>query len=168
MNSPKAESSSSATAAPYAYRKLAVSGADFEALRDLIDVLLQADGGCPWDKEQTLASLCQLFPMEVAEVREAVQNGDRAQIFEELGDCLMLLLLLLAKAQNLPPDAGGAAPWDAAKALELVREKIVRRHTWIFGADKAASPADVEKLWELNKRREKSAGSDGGAAGGRP
>ncbi|HTL51350.1 MAG TPA: MazG nucleotide pyrophosphohydrolase domain-containing protein, partial [Planctomycetota bacterium] len=103
-----------------------------------------------------------LFPMEVAEVREAALNGDRERVFEELGDCFMLLLLLLAKAQNGEP---GAGPIDAAEALKRVGEKIISRHTWIFGDDKAASPEEVERLWEVNKRREK-AGDKNSAAGG--
>ncbi|MGH7144590.1 MAG: MazG nucleotide pyrophosphohydrolase domain-containing protein [Planctomycetota bacterium] len=193
-----------AAAPAYRYTKLAVSGADFEALRDLIDTLLSEPGGCPWDKAQSLQSLLQLFPMEVAEVREAAQNGDREAVFDELGDCFMLLLLLLAKAQNLPaavapetapstvtasptyqaaaallvgaeteppvPAAQAAAApadatWEARKALDLVCEKIVRRHTWIFGADQAASPAEVEKLWEQNKQREKMSAPPNASAG---
>lgn len=163
LNNPPRPPAPASAENPYRYRPLAVSGADFEALRDLIDTLLAETGGCPWDKEQSLQSLLQLFPMEVAEVREAAQNGDRTRVMDELGDCFMLLLLLLAKAQNTP-GADGSAPTDARQAIDLVRAKIISRHTWIFGADTAASPEEVERLWEQNKQREKAAEAGSGTA----
>jgi MazG family protein len=129
---------------------------------------LRAPGGCPWDREQTLATIRKYTVEEVYEVIDAIDREHWEDLREELGD---LLLQVLFYAQ-IARDEGKFTIFDV---LETLNRKLVRRHPHVFGevaaaaagnqADvgkvAAANPAEVLRNWDAIKRAEKQTGSDG-------
>ena len=134
---------------PIPHRPMELDGGAFETLAATIDKLLDDASGCPWDRKQTFADLIPQIVEEVGELDEALQAGDADHALDEAGDVLMCMFLVLAKMR----DRWDCPPGDAARKAV---EKIVRRHTWIFGEDagKVRTPEDAERLWAVNKRRE--------------
>ncbi len=125
---------------------------------------LRSPGGCPWDAEQDHDSLRQYLVEETFELLEAIEDGDRAAMREELGD---VLLQVLFHARVAAEDAEDPFDIDAV-ATELVA-KLVSRHPHVFeGHDPAVHDATSqqhrwEELKQVEKRRESSV--DGVALG---
>ncbi|GIG28913.1 MazG family protein [Cellulomonas marina] len=122
---------------------------------------LRSPGGCPWDAQQTHASLLTYLVEEAHEVVEAVERPggvDRAGLREELGDVLLQVLFHARIAAEDPDD-----PFDVGDVAEGLADKLVRRHPHVFGgAD--GSPAEpglgadgVLARWDDLKRAEKPA-----------
>src|SRR5437868_14400231 len=99
-------------------------GSAFEGLVALI-ARLRAPGGCPWDREQTHASLKPMTIEEAYEVVEAIDDGDDGELAAELGD---LLLQVVFHAQ-IASDEGR---FTIADVIRIVSEKMVRRHPHVF------------------------------------
>ncbi|HEX8867304.1 MAG TPA: MazG family protein [Lentzea sp.] len=136
------------------------------ALLDAAAVMhrLRSPGGCPWDAEQDHLSLRQYLLEETFELLEAIEDGDRAAMREELGDVLLQVLFHARVAAEDPAD-----PFDIdAVASDLVA-KLVGRHPHVFeGHDPAVHDATSqqhrwEELKQVEKRRESSV--DGVALG---
>jgi TPR repeat protein/NTP pyrophosphatase (non-canonical NTP hydrolase) len=105
--------------------------------------------GCPWDRKQTLESLRSSLCGECAEVVEAIDLGDRANLCEELGDLLMNVTFLAVIAEE-----EGAFDWS--KVCQDVIEKMVRRHEHVFGTSKPTESAEeVIDRWQKIKSAEK-------------
>jgi len=119
-------------------------------LGPLVDVMarLRSPGGCPWDIEQTHASLRRYMIEEVYEVLEAVEMADDACLCEELGD---LLLQIVFHAQI----AAERGAFSIADVVERVAGKLVHRHPHVFGDVIVRSADDVVVNWEKIKAREK-------------
>jgi tetrapyrrole methylase family protein/MazG family protein/ATP diphosphatase len=117
--------------------------------------VLREPGGCPWDREQTVATMTPYLQEETFEVVEAVASGEGAAFREELGD-LMFLVLFLAEAGG---DDGLGSLEEVAQA---VVDKLVRRHPHVFGDGGAIGAQGALQQWEDLKRREKetSAGDE--------
>ena len=111
---------------------------------------LRGPGGCPWDREQTHASLRAALLEEAHEVIAAIDNRDDANLREELGD---LLLQSVFHAQ-LAAEEGRFTFDDVAREIAT---KLVRRHPHVFAADHCADSAAVLQRWEEIKRAEKGA-----------
>ncbi len=109
---------------------------------------LRGPGGCPWDREQTHASLRAGLIEEAHEVVAAIDQGDDANLREELGD---LLLQSVFHAQ-LAAEEGRFTFDDVAREIAT---KLVRRHPHVFAADHCADSAAVLQRWEEIKRTEK-------------
>jgi len=123
------------------------------AIDDLIATTarLRAPDGCPWDRAQTHRTLCDCLVEEVAEVLEAIDRDDVANLREELGDLLFHVVLHAQMAS----EAGRFAFEDVARE---VNEKMVRRHPHVFGdGAKLGDPEAVIRQWEQIKREEKGA-----------
>ncbi len=118
---------------------------------------LRAPDGCPWDREQTHASLKPFLVEECAEVLDAVDDGDAAAIREELGDVLMHIVF---HAQI----AAEAGRFDLQDVARVAVEKMRRRHPHVFGEATAADAAAVAGLWEQIKAREKGQATQVGPA----
>src|SRR5437870_13513400 len=99
-----------------------------EAFTRLVDLMarLRAPGGCPWDREQTPASLRPYLLEEVYEVLEAIDAGDAAHLRDELGD----LLLQIVFQSQLAAEAGRFTVAEVARASA---DMPVRRHPHGFG-----------------------------------
>ena len=109
---------------------------------------LRAPGGCPWDREQTHASLKPMTIEEAYEVLLAIDEGDDAELAGELGD---LLLQVVFHAQ-IATDEGR---FTIADVIRAVSDKMVRRHPHVFGEDKADTPGEVLRNWEALKAEER-------------
>jgi XTP/dITP diphosphohydrolase len=134
--------------------ELLVGSYDVQGAR-LLDVVavmdrLRSPGGCPWDAEQTHASLVPYLLEETHELIEAIESGDRAHLQEELGD---LLLQVAFQSRVAVEDAD--APFDIDDVAGVLVEKLVRRHPHVFGSVDAATPEAVEANWEAIKAAEK-------------
>ncbi len=123
----------------------------------LVEIIkrLRAPDGCPWDREQTHASIRGHLVEECAELLEAIDKRDDASMREELGDVLMHIMLHAEMA-----DEQGAFKFDDV-AREL-GDKLIRRHPHVFGDKSAADSSDVLKIWQDVKKSEKKARAVGG------
>lgn len=110
---------------------------------------LRAPDGCPWDREQTHQTLRASLIEESAEVLEAIEKGDAANLCEELGD---LLLQPIFHAQI----AAEEGRFTLDDVLNGICEKLVRRHPHVFGDVSAENSAEVLKNWEAIKKTEKA------------
>src|ERR1041385_1013429 len=108
---------------------------------------LRAPGGCPWDREQTHASLKPMLIEEAYEVLEAIDEGDDAELAGELGD---LLLQVVFHSQI----AAEEKRFTVADVAARVSEKMVRRHPHVFADDKASTSGEVLRSWEAIKAAE--------------
>jgi XTP/dITP diphosphohydrolase/tetrapyrrole methylase family protein/MazG family protein len=110
---------------------------------------LRAPDGCPWDREQTHRTICDCLVEEVAELVQAIDRNDDANLREELGD---LLFHVVMHAQ-MAAEAGKFTFDDVARE---VNEKMVRRHPHVFGDGAKLGSADaVVTQWEQIKLKEK-------------
>ncbi len=119
----------------------------FDSFKAII-ARLRAPDGCPWDRQQTHASLRANLLAECYEVLEALDEGDPAKLREELGD---LLLQIVLHAQ-IAADAGEFAIGDVIRGIS---QKIVRRHPHIFGNQRVKDADEVMHNWEDLKRQER-------------
>ena len=128
----------------------AYSEAELRQFQTLISILgrLRAPGGCPWDREQTHASLKRNLLEESYEVLEAIDREDPQGLAEELGD----LLVQVGFHGQIAQESG---EFDLGDVLTLVNQKLVRRHPHVFGDATAADAREVEQNWEKIKEAER-------------
>ncbi len=123
---------------------------------ELVSVMarLRAPGGCPWDREQTYASLSQYLLEEAYEtfdaIHEADSSGDTANLREELGD----LLLQVVFHATIGAEKGDFTIDDVAAG---VAQKLVLRHPHVFGDAKLERAEDVLDNWDELKANERAA-----------
>ncbi len=122
----------------------------FETLVSIMDRLRDPENGCPWDLEQSFQTLRSYLLEECYEVADALDQGDLAELREELGDLLFQVVFLsrLAKEQGA---------FEAPDVVRGIAEKMIRRHPHIFGDETAEDAETVLRNWEDIKRREKAA-----------
>ena len=123
------------------------SGPSIEKVIDLM-ARLRAPDGCPWDREQTPATLKPQMLEECYEVMEAIDGSSAPHLVEELGD---LLLHIIFQAQ-IAREAGDFTFADVADALA---DKLVRRHPHVFGEHKVSNSTETIALWNELKKKEK-------------
>ena len=114
-----------------------------------ISARLRAPDGCPWDQEQTHASLRKHLLEEAYEVYDALESGATPALAGELGD---LLLQVVLHAQL----AAEAGVFDLADVQAAIATKIVRRHPHVFGDAEARTASDVNRQWERIKADERA------------
>ncbi|QTX04154.1 MazG family protein [Agromyces archimandritae] len=121
-------------------------------LDELIDTVqrLRAPDGCPWDAEQTHASLVRYLVEECYELVEAIESGDRAELVEELGDVLYQVLFHADIAAHTPGEG-----FDIDDVARHMTAKMIGRHPHVFGDREAETAEDVMGFWEELKRAEK-------------
>ena len=125
------------------------TGPRFRRFVELI-ARLRAPGGCPWDREQTHASLKPMTIEEAYEVLAAIDEGDDAELAGELGD---LLLQVVFHAEI----AAGEKRFTIDDVVDRVHEKMLRRHPHVFGDDQASTSGEVLRNWEQMKAAERAA-----------
>lgn len=137
----------------------AQSGSTFPRLVELMQRLLAPDG-CPWDREQSFATLRRYVLEEACEVVDAIDGGDRKELCAELGD----LLLQVVFQAELARAEGAFGPDDVVGAI---CDKLVRRHPHVFADEKVGGAGEVLQNWERIKAAERAAGpKDKGVLGG--
>ncbi|MBI4283771.1 MAG: nucleoside triphosphate pyrophosphohydrolase [Chloroflexi bacterium] len=119
----------------------------FETLVAII-AKLRAPDGCPWDREQTHASLKEYLLEECYEVLDTLDAGDAGALCDELGD---LLLQIILHAQI----ATEAGEFELGDVLTNINTKLIHRHPHIFGSKKVKDAAEVAHNWETLKQEEK-------------
>lgn len=109
---------------------------------------LRSETGCPWDRKQTIKSMLKNIKEEAEEVDRAITRGHHENLREELGDLLFNIILIaqIAKEEKF---------FTISDVLRGIEEKIVSRHTWVFGKDKAKTPEEALAMWKANKEKEK-------------
>ena len=125
-------------------------GNQFEELIRIVERLRGPDG-CPWDKEQTSASLISYLLEETYEVIEAIDDKDWDGLKEEIGDLMLHIVFqaTIAKEDEL---------FDISESLKNINEKLIRRHPHVF--DKTNLVKDnIKPSWELQKHKEKKRNS---------
>ena len=111
---------------------------------------LRSPGGCLWDAEQTHQTLLKYLLEESYEYIEAVEDGDRVAMQEELGDLLLQVYFHSRMAEEDP-----VAPFSIDDVAATVADKLIRRHPHVFGDVKVSSSAEVLENWEALKAQEK-------------
>jgi MazG family protein len=122
-------------------------GAAFDKLVAVMS-RLRSPNGCPWDREQTHATLRTYLIEEAYEVLGALDGANDAKFAEELGD---LLLQVLFHAQI----AREESRFSIADVIREIYEKMIRRHPHVFGEERAKDAAEVLRNWEMIKAEER-------------
>lgn len=121
-----------------------------ETFDDLVRIVakLRSKEGCPWDREQTFASLKKCLADETEEVFQAIDAQDMENLCEELGDVLLQVVMnsQIAAEQGL---------FTIEDVISGLCRKMVRRHPHVFGDAKASSPEESLRLWKQIKEQEK-------------
>lgn len=120
-------------------------------MSDLIAVMtrLTAPDGCPWDKAQTHESIRVNMLEEAYEAVDAINNGDIDNMREEMGDVLLQVIFHCDMAKR-------TGEFTLSDVLSELVEKLVHRHTHIFGENKATDSESALGFWEAAKAKEKS------------
>src|SRR5580765_6008293 len=109
---------------------------------------LRGEGGCPWDREQTLESMTPYLTEEAAESGEAIASGREEHIAEELGDLAFLAIFCL----ELLGERGGPG---LADSLERASVKLIRRHPHVYGDATVSDGDGAYRQWQEIKKAEK-------------
>ncbi len=131
---------------PYPEAKAMVSRFPLDRIVNIMEQL-RGENGCPWDREQTHASLKRYLIEETYEVLEAIDEGNMYKVCEELGD----LLLQIAFHAQIARESGF---FDLNDVVEGISEKLVRRHPHVFGSATVNSSREVSVNWEKIKKGE--------------
>ena len=118
--------------------------------KDLLAVVhkLRQPDGCPWDSKQTYQSMKKCVADEAREVLEAVDNEDYINLREELGD-LLLQVLMYAEI------AAERGEFTVEDVIDELAKKLVRRHPFVFGAEKVNTQQEGISCWNAVKLQEK-------------
>ncbi len=119
-----------------------------DRLKQIVERLRSPDG-CPWDREQTHASLKLHIIEECYELIDAIDDQDDQGMQEELGDVLLQVVLHAQMASE-------EGRFDFDSVAEIISEKLIRRHPHVFGDTKLATSDAVLKQWDAIKRGEKT------------
>ncbi|MBO0803776.1 MAG: MazG family protein [Nocardiopsaceae bacterium] len=122
-------------------------------LLDVVAIMDTLRVSCPWDREQTHASLLKYLLEEAYEVAEAIEAPDMAALREELGDVLLQVLFHARVASERSAADGGFTIDDVADGLAA---KLRRRHPHVFGSVSVSSADEVNRNWEEIKKAEKA------------
>ena len=126
-----------------------MQGSQLQRLVEVMDTL-RSPGGCPWDAEQTHESLLKYLLEESYEFIEAVENGNRIDMREELGDVLLQVYFHARMAEDHPTD-----PFTIEDVAEGIADKLIRRHPHVFAGLKVSGSEEVLENWEEIKKKEK-------------
>ncbi len=124
--------------------------ASFAELLRIMARLRDPDGGCPWDIEQTFATVAPYTIEEAYEVADAIERNNLGDLRDELGDLLFQVVFHARMAE----EAGAFTFNDVARAI---CDKMLRRHPHVFAGAEAGSAAEQTALWEKIKRDERGA-----------
>jgi nucleoside triphosphate diphosphatase len=127
------------------------------ALLELMARLRDPQHGCPWDREQTFASIAPYTIEEAYEVADAIERDDRVHLRDELGD----LLFQVVFHARLGEERGW---FDFAAVARGIHEKLVRRHPHLF-AGASLAPHELVHAWEEQKAEERAARAQADAGG---
>jgi MazG family protein len=110
---------------------------------------LRAPDGCPWDREQSFATIAPYTIEEAYEVADAIERGDMDSLKDELGDLLFQVVFQAQMAEE-------AGDFAFADVVDAIQDKMVRRHPHVFGDAGPRSSAEQTDDWERIKARERA------------
>jgi ATP diphosphatase len=126
------------------------SSRDISRLLEIMAALRTPGSGCPWDLEQTFATIAPYTIEEAYEVVDAIARGDLDDLCDELGDLLLQVVFHARMAEEQNAFAFG-------DVVEAISRKMIRRHPHVFAdKDGRLTPSDVKGAWERIKREEKT------------
>jgi len=123
---------------------------DIRRLIGIMAALRHPQSGCPWDVEQTFASIAPYTIEEAYEVADAIERGDWRELREELGDLLLQVVFHARMAEE-------AGLFEFGDVVEAITMKLIRRHPHVFGEAGAMDAKGVKALWGRIKDEEKRA-----------
>jgi ATP diphosphatase len=116
------------------------SSRDIRRLIEIMAALRNPAGGCPWDLEQTFASIAPFTIEEAYEVADAIERGEPEDLRDELGDLLLQVVFHARMAEE-------AGLFDFGGVVEAITAKLVRRHPHVFGDADSLDSEAVKALW---------------------
>src|SRR5437762_370400 len=119
-----------------------------DALLEIMAKLRDPNGGCPWDREQTFATIAPYTIEEAYEVADAIERGALDELEGELGDLLFQVVFHARMAEE-------AGAFDFGDVVAGISEKLERRHPHVFGERHEIDVAEQSRLWEEIKRDER-------------
>ena len=131
---------------------------EISRLIEIMAALRTPSSGCPWDLEQSFATIAPYTLEEAYEVADAISRGDLRDLREELGDLLLQVIFHARMAQE-------QGAFDFGDVVETITEKLIRRHPHVFGGAGTLSTEAVNRLWEQIKVEEKAAKAAAGRNG---
>jgi ATP diphosphatase len=134
---------------------------DISRLNEIMAALRTPETGCPWDLEQTFATIAPYTLEEAYEVADAIERGDVANLREELGDLLLQVVFHARMAEE-------EGRFDFGDVVEAITRKLIRRHPHVFGDARDLSSEEVKALWGLIKAEEKRERAEARRAAGLP
>jgi tetrapyrrole methylase family protein/MazG family protein/ATP diphosphatase len=120
-----------------------------DRLLSIMARLRDPDGGCPWDVEQTFATIAPYTVEEAYEVADAIERGDMKDLKEELGDLLLQVVFHARMAEE-------ARLFDFDAVAEAISDKLLRRHPHVFGDAAQRDSAQQTVAWETIKAEERA------------
>lgn len=121
-----------------------------QRLLDIMATLRDPERGCPWDREQSFATIAPYTIEEAYEVADAIERADMGELRDELGDLLFQVVFHAQMAQE-------AGHFDFAAVATVICDKITRRHPHVFGEARVRDAAEQSEQWERHKAAERRA-----------
>ncbi|ORT58479.1 nucleoside triphosphate pyrophosphohydrolase [Streptomyces sp. CB03238] len=119
-------------------------------LLDLVEVMDRIRRACPWSSQQTHKGLAKYGIEEAYELVEAIEDGDRDELREELGDVLLQVVFHARIAQEHEEE-----PFSIDDVAGTIVDKLIHRHPHVFGEERAETPEEVKEHWLRTKAIEK-------------
>ena len=133
---------------------------DIRRLIEIMAALRTPGTGCPWDLEQTFATIVPFTLEEAYEVADAIERGDFADLRDELGDLLLQVVFHARMAEE-------AGLFDFGGVVEAITTKLIRRHPHVFADAGDLTSDEVKALWGRVKADEKRLRAEAREAAGR-
>ncbi len=127
-----------------------------QKLLDIMARLRDPASGCPWDREQTFATIAPHTIEEAYEVADAIERGEMGELKDELGDLLFQVVFYAQMARE-------EGAFDFEDVVGAISEKMLRRHPHVFADARIADVAEQSADWERHKAEERAARSRDGA-----
>jgi len=127
---------------------------DIERLLEIMARLRDPEQGCPWDREQTFATIVPFTIEEAYEVADAITRGDMDELRDELGDLLFQVVFYARMAEE-------AGHFDFSAVVEAIVAKLTRRHPHVFGNARVDNAQQQTEEWERHKAAERAAKARG-------
>lgn len=130
---------------------------DIGGLLAIMAALRDPDTGCPWDVEQTFATIAPYTIEEAYEVADAIDRGDMGDLRDELGDLLLQVVFHARMAQE-------RGAFEFGDVVAAICDKMTRRHPHVFAGASVEDAGQQTKAWEEHKRAERAARGENDAS----
>src|SRR3954447_20990010 len=143
---------------PYANHASMKPSRDIGRLLEIMAALRTPGSGCPWDLEQTFATVAPYTLEEAYEVADAIARGDLAHLKDELGDLLLQVVFHARMAEE-------QGAFEFGDVVAAITAKLIRRHPHVFADEHGKTAEAVKGLWERIKAEERAERGEAEPAG---